>query len=211
MVEPNMVDMRLDSCFLLAENFPDALDWPSFPREGRRPDFLLLARLRQRCFWLAIRSGTLQRVCVPSCNSSTWSGSSNKQQKKQAAAASSYCKTSPADAHAGMAPCRRLTQTDLSSCSRLLCISRTIIRPAVQSQLHGNGQGSTVTRRRSGEGQERGGVLCTNPARAAAAAASVAASKRCCKSKHNAFLQASTACCCMVLLLHAHVPSAPRV
>ena len=46
-VEPNMVDIRFDSCFLLAENFPDALDWPSLPREGRRPDFLLLlARLR---------------------------------------------------------------------------------------------------------------------------------------------------------------------
>ena len=63
-VEPNVVDMRFDSCFLLAENFPDALDWPSFPREGRRPDLLLLARFRQRCLWLAIRSGTLQRVCT---------------------------------------------------------------------------------------------------------------------------------------------------
>ena len=148
----NMVDMRLES-YLLAENFPQVLDWPRYSREGRRPDFLLLARLRQRCLWLAIRSGTLQRVCVPSCNNSAWSSSSNKQQKKQAAAASSSCKTSPADmAHAGMAPCRRLTQTDLASCS-LLRISTTI-RPAAQSQLHGNDQGSTVTRRRSGEGQE---------------------------------------------------------
>ena len=146
MVETNMVDMIFDSCFLLAENFPDALDWPSFPREGRRPDFLLLARLRQRCLWLAIRSGTLQRVCVPSCNSSTTcssSSSSSKRQKKQAAPSSSSCKTSPADmAHAGMAPCRRLTQTDLASCS-LLRISTTI-RPAAQSQLHGIDQGSTV-------------------------------------------------------------------
>ena len=156
-----MVDMIFDSCFLLAENFPDALDWPSFPREGRRPDFLLLARLRQRCLWLAIRSGTLQRVCVPSCNSSTTcSSSSNKQRKKQAAAAaSSSNKTSPADmAHAGMAPCRRLTQTDLASCS-LLRISTTTIRPAAQSQPHGSDQGESVTRRRGGEGPERDGVL----------------------------------------------------
>ena len=99
------------------QNSPDALDWPSFPREWRRPGFLLLARLRQRCLWLAIRSGTLQRLCVPSCNSSTTCSSiSNKQQNKQAAAPSSSCKTSPADiAHAGMAPCRRLTQTYLAS------------------------------------------------------------------------------------------------
>ena len=62
MVEPNMVDMSFDSCFLLAENFPGALDWPSFPREGRRPDFPVLSLLRQCCLWLAIRSGTLQRV-----------------------------------------------------------------------------------------------------------------------------------------------------
>ena len=47
-----------------------------------------------------------------------------------------------------------------------------------------------MTRRRYGESQERGGVLCTDPANAAAAAASAAASKR------NALLQASTACCC---------------
>ena len=135
LVEPNMVNMRFDSCFLLAENFPDASDWPSFPREGLRPDFLLLARLRQRCLWLAIRSSTLQRVCVPSCNSSTTCSSSNKQQKKQAAAASSFCKTSPADmANAGMAPCRRLTQTDLASCSLLRIF--TTIRPEAQSPLH---------------------------------------------------------------------------
>ena len=41
LVEPNMVNMRFDSCFLLAENFPDALDWPSLPREGHRPTRLL--------------------------------------------------------------------------------------------------------------------------------------------------------------------------
>ena len=62
MVEPYMGDMRFDRCILLAKNSPDALDWSSFPREWRRPDFLLLARLRQCCLWLAIRSGTLQRV-----------------------------------------------------------------------------------------------------------------------------------------------------
>ena len=171
---------------------------------------MLLARLRQRCLCLAmaIGSGTLQRVLVPSCNSSTWSSSSNKQQKKQAAAASSSCKTSPADmAHAGMAPCRRLTQTDLASCS-LLRISTTI-RPAAQSQLHGNDQGSTVTRRRSGEGQERGGVLYTDPANAAAAAAAAAAASAA-ASKRNALMKASADCCCMVLLLQARVPSAPR-
>ena len=136
MVEPNMVDMSFDSCFLLAENFPGALDWPSFPREGRRPDFPVLSLLRQCCLWLAIRSRVLCRACVPSCNSSTnCSISINKQQKKQAAAASSSYNTSPADmAHAGMASCRRLTQTDLASCS-LLRISTTI-RPAAQSQLH---------------------------------------------------------------------------
>ena len=147
MVEPNMVDMRFDSCFLLAETFPDALDWPSFPREGRRPDFLFFCSF-QATLPLAgdTLAGTLQRVCVPSCNSSTTcssSSSSSKRQKKQAAPSSSSCKTSPADmAHAGMAPCRRLTQTDLASCS-LLRISTTI-RPAAQSQLHGIDQGSTV-------------------------------------------------------------------
>ena len=128
--------MGFDLYIMLAKNSPDALDWPNFPREWGTPDFLLLAPMRQRCLCLAIRSGTTQRVLVPSCNSSTWSSSSNKQQKKQAAAAaSSSCKTSPADvAHAGMAPCRRLTQTDLASCS-LLRISTAIIRPAAQSQL----------------------------------------------------------------------------
>ena len=136
MVQVYMGDMRFDRCIMLAKISPDALDWPNFPREWGTPDFLLLARLRQRCPWKAIRSGTLQRVCVPSCNSSTTcSSSTNKQQKKQAAAARSSCKTSPADiAHAGMAPCRRLTQTDLASCS-LLRISTAIIRPAAQSQL----------------------------------------------------------------------------
>ena len=54
-------------------------------------------------------------------------------------------------AHAVMAPCRRLTQNDLASCS-LLRISTSTIRLAAQFQLHD--QGSTVTRRRSGEGQE---------------------------------------------------------
>ena len=55
-----------------------------------------------------------------------------------------------------------------------------------------------MTRRRSGEGHERGGVLCTDPDSAAiatAATASAAAGKR------NALLQASTACSCMVLQL----------
>ena len=40
MVEPNMFDMRFDSCFLLVENLPDALGWPSVPREWLTPDFL---------------------------------------------------------------------------------------------------------------------------------------------------------------------------
>ena len=94
-------------------------------------------------------------------------------------------------AHAGMASCRRLTQTHLAFCTLLLRIPTTTIRPAVQSQLHGNDQGSTVTRRRNGEGYERSGVLCTDPAGAAAAASAAA-------SKLNALPQASTACCCMV-------------
>ena len=34
MVETNMVDMIFDSCFLLAENFPDALDLAKFPPRG---------------------------------------------------------------------------------------------------------------------------------------------------------------------------------
>ena len=158
MVQVYMGDMRFDRCIMLAKISPDALDWPNFPREWGTPDFLLLAPMRQRCLCLAIRSGTTQRVLVPSCNSSTWSSSSNKQQKKQAAAASSSCKTSPAHmAHAGMAPCRRLTQAGFTSCS-LLRISTTIT-PAAQPLLHGNDQGSTVTRTtvtrgRSGEGQE---------------------------------------------------------
>ena len=125
-----MGDTRFDRCILLAKISPDALDWPNFPREWRTPDFLLLARLRQRCLCLAIRSGTMQRVLVPSCNSSTWSSSSKQQKKQAAAVASSSCKTSPADvAHAGMAPCRRLTQTGLASYS-LLRISTATIRPA---------------------------------------------------------------------------------
>ena len=95
-------------------------------------------------------------------------------------------------AHAGVAPCQRMTQTDLASFS--LRISTTTVRPAAQSQLHRNYQGSTVTRRRSGEGQERGGVLCTDPASAAAAAAAASAAA----SKRNALLQASKHC----LLLH---------
>ena len=32
-VEPNMRDRRFDRCILFAENSPDALDWPSLPRE----------------------------------------------------------------------------------------------------------------------------------------------------------------------------------
>ena len=63
-VESFMGDTRFDRCILLAKISPDALDWPNFPREWRTPDFLLLARLRQRCLCLAIRSGTLQRVCT---------------------------------------------------------------------------------------------------------------------------------------------------
>ena len=60
-------------------------------------------------------------------------------------------------AHAGMAQCRRLTKADLTSCS-VLRISTTT-RPAAQSLFHGNDQGSTVTtptvtKRRTGEGQE---------------------------------------------------------
>ena len=205
-----MVDMRFDSCFLLAENFPDAWGWPSFPREGRRPNFLILARLRQRYFWLAIRSGTLQRVCVPSWNSSTTCSSSNKQQKKQAASASSSCRTSPADmAHAGMAPCRRLTQTDLASCSLSYLhnhqASSAVSAPRKRPRFN---RAKVSQRRRSGAG----GVLCTDPANAAAAAAAAsAAAASAAASKRNALLQASTAACrCMVLLLQARVPSAPR-
>ena len=36
-----MVDVRFDSFFLLAENFPDALDWPSLPREWCTVDCML--------------------------------------------------------------------------------------------------------------------------------------------------------------------------
>ena len=81
MVEQYMGDMRFDRCILLAKNSPDALDWSSFPREWRRPDFLLLARLRQPCLWLEIRSGTQQRVCVPSSTGSTYL----EQRQQQAA------------------------------------------------------------------------------------------------------------------------------
>ena len=52
-VEPTMVDMRFDSRFLLSENVPDALDWPSVLREGRRPDTLLLGGFRQTSLPLA--------------------------------------------------------------------------------------------------------------------------------------------------------------
>ena len=45
-------------------------------------------------------------------------------------------------APAGMVPCRCLMQTDLAS-SGIFCISTTTIRPAAQSQLNGNDQGST--------------------------------------------------------------------
>ena len=94
-----------------------------------------------------------------------------------------------------MAPCRRLTQIDVASCSRLLRIPTTTTRPAaVQSQLHVNDQGSTVTRRRGVEGQERGGVLCTDPASAAAAAAR--ALQRCCKQALLQVLAAAWCCCC---------------
>ena len=169
----------------------------------RTPDFLFLACLRQRCLCLAIRSGTLQRVLVPSCNSSTWS-SSIKQQKTQAAAASSSYKTSPADmAHpCWHGPMSTLDANRLGTSCSLLRISTTI-RPTAQSQLHGNDQGSTVTRRRSGEGQERGGVLCIDPASAAAAAAVAAASAA--ASKRIALLQAMLKHC---LLLHAAAAAA---
>ena len=46
-VQPYMGDMRFDRCTLLAKISREALDWPSFPREWRTSDFLLLARLRQ--------------------------------------------------------------------------------------------------------------------------------------------------------------------
>ena len=167
---------------------------------------MLLARLRQCCLCLAIRSGTLQGVLIPSCNSSTWSSNSKKRQKKQAAATASFsCKTSSADmAHAGMAPCRRLTKTDLVSCS-LRRISSATIRPAAQSQLQGNDQGSSMTRRRNGEGQESGGVSCTDRANAAATAAAAASAE---EAKRKTLLQSSTDC--VVLLLQARGRSAPR-
>ena len=65
-VEPYLGDTRFDRCILLAEKLPGRLDSPSLPREWRRPDFLLLARLRQRCLWLTIRSGATSaaRVCI---------------------------------------------------------------------------------------------------------------------------------------------------
>ena len=151
--------------------------------------------LRQRYLWLALRSGTLQRVCVPPCNRSTRSSNSNKRQKKQAAVASSSCRTSPAD---------MAQQSGLASCSLLLRISSTTTRPPVQSYLHGNDQGSSVTRRRSGDGQERCGVLSTNLQSAAAAvasaAASVAASKRC---RKQALLRANGLPYCKQALLAA--------
>ena len=88
-VESFMGDTRFDRCILLAKISPDALDWPNFPREWRTPDFLLLARLRQRCFWLAIRSGTLQRVCVPLVQQQHHL---QQQQQQQAAGAGSSSK-----------------------------------------------------------------------------------------------------------------------
>ena len=81
MVEPYTGDMRFDRCILLAKISPDALHWSRFPREWRRPDSLLLARLRQPCLWLEIRSGAQQRVCVPSSTGSTYL----EQQQQQAA------------------------------------------------------------------------------------------------------------------------------
>ena len=61
-----------------------------------------------------------------------------EQQKKIRQSSSKF---SPADIY--IAPCQRLTQTDLVSCR--LCISITT-RPAAQSQLHSNDQVSTVNK-----------------------------------------------------------------
>ena len=149
-----MGDMRFDRYILLADNSPGALDWPRLHREWRRLDSLPVQD-NGASGWRYARAHHLQRVCVPSRNIRTRSSSSNKQVKKQAAAARSSCKTSPADtAHCVVAPCRRLTQTDLASFSFLLRISTTTIRPAANSQLHRNAKGSTVNtvsrRRRSG-------------------------------------------------------------
>ena len=83
MVEPYMVDMRFDSCIMFAENTPDALDSPSLPCEWRRPDFLpvgdYVAYTRS---WFS-RVHRPQSACVPSCNSSTWSGSSRRSRQQQ--------------------------------------------------------------------------------------------------------------------------------
>ena len=147
MVEPFMGDLRFDRCILLANNSPNASDWPRYPESGvdqtSCPFQTTLPLARDTLGYIICSACVYPRATAApgACCSS------NKQQKKQAAAASSSCETSPADmAHAGMAPCRRLTQTDLASCSPLLRISTTTIRPAVQSQLHRNDRGLNVNK-----------------------------------------------------------------
>ena len=80
MVEPFMGDMIFDRCILLAE-LSGRLGLAK--RAARVAWSTSLARVRQRCLWLAIRSGTSSAAfCIPSCNSSTWKSSSNKKQNK---------------------------------------------------------------------------------------------------------------------------------
>ena len=150
MVEPYVGDMRFDRCILLADNSPDVFHSPSLPREWRKPG-RLFARLSQRCLWLAIRSGAPSAARVyPRATAAATSSSRIGMQQQQGLLAKCRRLTWPMLTWSMLtrpyvAVCRRLTQTDVASCCRHLRISTTI-RPAVESQLHKNNQGSTVNK-----------------------------------------------------------------
>ena len=180
----------------LGQHSPDALDWPSFPESSvdqtSCPFETTLPPAGD-----TLGGTSLQRVCIPSRNSSTCSSSSNKQQKKQATAASSSRKTSPADmAHAGMAPCRRLTQTDLASASAYLHnhqASSAISAPRKRPRFNRE-QGVVAAKVRSVAAYSvliLQLLLLLQELLQALLQASGVASKRCCK---QASLQASAAC-----------------
>ena len=94
MVEPYIGDTRFDRCILLAENSPDALDWPSLPRELRRPDFLPVrdnvACLAGDTLGCIIGSARVYS-CATAAPAATAAATSSRRSMQQLACSSSCC------------------------------------------------------------------------------------------------------------------------
>ena len=128
MLEPCIGDMTFVRCLRLAEMCPHASDRRSF-FGGRTPNFLLFARLGQRDL-----CGHRLKYAAACVGTHVKQQHLEQQQQQPAEEAGRSSKLFVQNlAYAGMAPCQRLTQTDLACCSLLRFHSHHLANSAVSA------------------------------------------------------------------------------